>query len=77
MPEASVSQLPVYSARPTIRIDEQEFERASNLLIGMVMQEQEGGLSALELRFSNIASDPSGGAGFSGSVCHCGCSVSA
>lgn len=64
MPEASVSQFPVYSARPTIRIDEREFERASNLLIGMVMQEQEGGLSSLELRFSNVASDPEGGADF-------------
>jgi len=64
MPQASVSQLPVYSARPTIRIDEQNLERSSGLLIGMVMQEQEGGLSALELRFSNIASDAEGGAGF-------------
>jgi hypothetical protein len=56
MPEASVSQFPVYSSRPTIRIDEQNFERAGQLLIGMDMQEQEGGMSALQLRFSNVAS---------------------
>lgn len=64
MPEASVSLLPVYSSRPTIRIDEQDFERAGQLLIGMEMHEQEGGLSALQLRFSNVASDTGGGANF-------------
>jgi phage protein D len=64
MPEASVSQLPVYSSRPTIRIDEQNFERAGQLLIGMDMQEQEGGMSVLQLRFSNVASDTEGGSGF-------------
>ena len=50
MPEAAVSQLAVYSSRPTIRIDEQDFDRAANLLIGMDMQEQEGGLSSMQLR---------------------------
>ena len=37
MAETAVSQLPVYSSRPTIRIDEQDFERAGSLLIGMNM----------------------------------------
>lgn len=64
MTETAVSQDSVYSSRPTIRVDEQDFERAGQLLIAMDMQEQEGGLSALQLRFSNIASDPEGGAGF-------------
>jgi phage protein D len=64
MPEAAVSQLPVYSARPTIRIDEQDFDRADQLLIEMELQEQESGLSALQLRFSNIASDPEGDADY-------------
>ena len=64
MAEAAVSQFSVYRSRPTIRVDEQDFERAGELLIGMDMQEQEGGLSALQLRFSNIASDPDGGADF-------------
>lgn len=64
MAEAAVSQLAVYSSRPTIRIDEQDIERAGSLLIGMSMQEQEGGLSSLQLRFSNIASDPQGGSDY-------------
>ena len=64
MSEASVSQFPVYSSRPTLRIDGQEFERTSSLLIGMNMQEQESGLSSLQLRFSNVASDSEGSAGF-------------
>lgn len=62
MSEAAISQMAVYSSRPTIRIDGQEFTMASELLIGMDMREQEGGLSALELRLSNIASDPGGSA---------------
>ncbi len=64
MPEAAVSQLPVYAARPTIRIDEQDFDRAGRLLLAMDMQEQEGGLSSLQMRFSNVASDPGGSADF-------------
>lgn len=64
MSEAAVSQLAVYSSRPTIRVDEQDFDRAARLLIGMDMQEQEGGLSSMQLRFSNVASDPQGGSDF-------------
>ena len=43
-------------------IDAQSYPRVSELVIGMEMTEQEGGMSALELRVSNVASDPSGGA---------------
>jgi phage protein D len=43
-------------ARPTIRIDGSENERARELLLGMTMLEQEGGMSSLELRFANWAS---------------------
>ncbi len=64
MTEAAVSQMAVYSARPTLRIDERESEKASALLIGMEMTEQECGLSVLELRLSNVASDPQGSAGY-------------
>ena len=64
MAEAAVSQLPVYASRPTIRIDEQDFDRAGRLLLAMEMQEQEGGMSSLQMRFSNVASDPEGGADF-------------
>lgn len=52
----------VFSARPILRLNEREDERLSSLLTEMVMVEQEGGLSSLELRLSNSASLASGGA---------------
>lgn len=64
MAEAALSQLAVYSSRPTVRIDGQEFEKVRELIIAMDMKEEEGGMSALELRLSNIASDPQGDADF-------------
>ena len=64
MPEAPVSNLAIYRARPTIRIDTQADVKASELLVGMELLEQEGGLSSMELRFTNIASDTQGGASF-------------
>ncbi len=63
MPEQPLSPLAVYTARPTLRIDSQENDRVSDLLIGLQMAESEGGLSSLEARFSNVASNPQGGAG--------------
>jgi uncharacterized protein len=60
--EIPVSDLAVYRARPTVRVDGRENERINELLIAMSMNESEGGMSALELRFSNVASDPRGGA---------------
>lgn len=62
MPEATLSATSVYSARPTIRVADQAYAKLNELLLGMEMTEQDGGLSALELRFSNVASDPEGGA---------------
>ncbi|RMH34161.1 MAG: hypothetical protein D6690_11190 [Nitrospirae bacterium] len=62
MPESAVSERAVYRARPTLRIDEREEEQAQELLIGMTMTEREDGLSAMELRFSNVASRPDGSA---------------
>jgi len=56
MAETPLTELAVYTARPTIRIAGKEVERLSELLIGMEMREREGGLSALELRLSNVAS---------------------
>jgi phage protein D len=53
MPETSVSQSAIFSARPTVRIAGQEDERVTSLLAGMKMEESEGGLSRLELRVSN------------------------
>jgi phage protein D len=62
MPEATLSSMSVYSARPTIRVADQAYAKLNELLLAMEMTEQEGGMSALELRFSNVASDPEGGA---------------
>jgi phage protein D len=62
MAEATVSQAAIYRARPTLRLAGQEDARVSELLVGMKMEESEGGLSALELRFSNWASTRDGGA---------------
>lgn len=62
MSETPLSNRSVYSARPTVRINQQEYPKVSELLLGMEMIEQAGGLSSLELRVSNIASDPQGGA---------------
>ncbi|HEX2727324.1 MAG TPA: contractile injection system protein, VgrG/Pvc8 family [Beijerinckiaceae bacterium] len=62
MAETSVSAAAVYRARPTLRLAGAEDERASELLVGMRLEESEGGMSALELRFSNWASLTSGGA---------------
>lgn len=62
MPEVPVSGQAIYRARPTLRLAGQEDVRASELLIAMRMEEREGGMSALELRFSNWASTVDGGA---------------
>ena len=58
---SSPNNLP-FVARPTVRIEGQEVERVTQLLVGMTMHEHQGGLSALELRFTNIASLTGGGA---------------
>jgi phage protein D len=60
--ETPPSDLLVYAARPTIRIDGEENDRASRLILAMEMFEQEGGLSSLQLRYSNLASHPDGDA---------------
>lgn len=64
MSERPISPSAVYSARPTVQIDQQSYAKVSELLIGMDVTEQEGGLSTLQLRLSNVASDPGGGASF-------------
>jgi phage protein D len=45
----------IYRAHPTIEIDGQRDERVQTLLLAMEMQEAEGGLSSLELRFRNTS----------------------
>jgi phage protein D len=62
--ETPVSPQAVYTARPTIQVDEQSYPLVNELLIAMDMVEREGGLSALELRLVNVASDDRGNADF-------------
>ena len=64
MPEAPLSPLALYTARPTLRVNGAPQERLDGLLLGMKADEQEDGLSRLELKFSNIASDRNGGVDF-------------
>lgn len=51
--ETSVSQAAIFSARPTLRIAGQPDERMSALMTAMRMEENEGGMSALELHLTN------------------------
>jgi phage protein D len=64
MGEMSLTALGLYTPRPTLRIGGQERPRADQLLQAMVMREAEGGMSSLELGFSNWASNEQGGASF-------------
>ena len=56
MAEAALSSLAVYTARPTVRVAGREDRRLTELVIGLEMRESEGGMTALELRLSNVAS---------------------
>lgn len=60
----ALNRAPVYNPRPVVEIDGQRFDKVNALLLTLAMREQEGGLSAMELRLSNIASDPDGSAGY-------------
>jgi phage protein D len=64
MAETALSPSVLYSARPTVRINGSEQPRVTGLLAAMEMTEQQDGLSTLELRLDNVASDTSGGADF-------------
>lgn len=61
--ETLPTELAIYSARPTVQVDGELYPLVSELIVGMELIEQAGGLAALELRLSNVASDPQGGAG--------------
>lgn len=58
---APALETPVYSARPRLELGGAEDAMAGNLLQQMEMREAEGGLSSLELRFSNSAEIDGGG----------------
>jgi phage protein D len=55
MPESDLSRAPVYSARPTVRIDGRASDKVTGLLSSMHLTEAEGGMSSLELRLENTA----------------------
>lgn len=63
MPEPQLSELAVYSPRPTVRVESQEQETVTDLIITMEINEREGGMSSLELRVSNLLSERNGTAG--------------
>jgi phage protein D len=54
MAETPVSKDAVYSAIPTVQIDGQANDKVTAQLLSMEMREQEAGMSALEMRFSNF-----------------------
>jgi uncharacterized protein len=58
---APALETPIYSARPRLEVAGAEDAIAGNLLQQMEMREAEGGLSSLELRFSNSAEIEGGG----------------
>jgi Bacteriophage probable baseplate hub protein len=60
MPETPVTTAAVYSAIPTVQVDGQLNDKVTSQLLSMKMCEREGGMSDLELRFSNFGSFPSG-----------------
>lgn len=62
MSETALSQSAIYSARPTVRIDGEADARITELVMAMRMDEHEGGMTSLELRFSNLAPTTDGGA---------------
>lgn len=64
MSEGTLTDLALYSAKPTLRVGGQENSLAQSLLQAMTMREQEGGLSSLALTFMNWTSRDDGGAGY-------------
>lgn len=60
MAETPVSQNAVYSAIPTVQVDGQSNDKVTAQLLSMEMREQESGMSALEMRFSNFGTFSSG-----------------
>jgi Bacteriophage probable baseplate hub protein len=64
MPETPTSPNAVHSAIPTVQVDGQFDDKVTAQLLGMEMRECEGGMSSLELRFSNFGSFAAGLADF-------------
>jgi phage protein D len=62
MPESALSNSAIYSARPTVRLGGEADVRVTELVMAMRMEEHEGGMSSLEMRFSDLAPTTDGGA---------------
>jgi Bacteriophage probable baseplate hub protein len=62
MPEQPLTKNAVYTAIPTVQIDGQGNDNVTSQLLSVEMREHEGGMSALEMRFTNFGSS-SGGVG--------------
>jgi phage protein D len=58
--EQPTTTLALAFERPTVEVDAQEWAEVSELMLSMEMTEREGGLSALELRVSNVSSESDG-----------------
>lgn len=52
----------IVTLRPTLRVNGRAHDRLSELLVALRMVESEAGMSGLEVRLLDIASDPQGGA---------------
>ena len=61
MPETTLSQSAIFSARPTLRIAGQEDARLSALVTAMRMEESEGGMSTLQLHVTDWVDTSDGG----------------
>ena len=64
MSETPLSPNAVYSAIPSVQVDGQFDDKVTAQLLSMEMRECEGGMSSLELRFSNFGSFTDGLADF-------------
>lgn len=60
--ERELSDRLIYAARPTVRVDGREHFEVTELLLAITMSECEGGLSSLEVRWSNVGSHADGSA---------------
>lgn len=60
MPETTVSESAIFSARPTLRLGGQPDERLGTLMTALRMEESEGGMSTLELRLVNWVANGDG-----------------
>lgn len=60
MAETPLTQNAVYTAIPTVQIGGQSNDNVTSQLLSVEMREHEGGLSSLEMRFSNFGTSSSG-----------------